>query len=349
MDNIYSAYHYSCKTKADREAVEQLKADTIEASQKAVWGNIGDIKYTTRTDVPNGGYWCDGQTITKSELETIYQMLVDGKLCSVDITTYESVVLTNGSCGFFGLDIENQVFKVPTLTDVYIKSGQDVLEFGAESLPNITGGVGSVTGGTTNGAFYISGSNSKGSAQDGTDSNCYMDASRSSSVYQTGAKVNPDYVKYRAYVILFTGQEDVKSIAVWTDKLNNQTNIGLQQLQSKTQEGINKIEAQASDYLKASDKSSISRWGIPDYSARVSISSGFVAPSNGVGYHTEVGAGGSDASLQVYVNGVALGPKQTSYAKGSTFYFEILEAGDVVTWSGGGGGAANHFFFPMKG
>ena len=96
-------------------------------------------------------------------------------------------------------------------------------------------------------------------------------------------------------------------------------------------------------------KADITKWLMPNYSGRVSISSGYTAPSKGVCYHTEVGSGGNDAYLQVYVNGVELGPQQTSYAKGSTFYFEIVDVGDKITWSGGGGGAGNHYFFPLKG
>lgn len=183
------------------------KGNKVIAGSRSYIGNIGDIKYTTRVDLPFGGSWCDGSIKLKAQFPTVYQMLIDGKLQALDIATYESALNLNGSCGFFGLDTATESFRVPSLNDVYIKAGQDALEFGVESLPNITGAIGSVTGGPTDGAFYLSGSNSKGSAQDGTDSNCYMDASLFSSTYQTGAKVNPDHVKYRAYVVLYTGAD----------------------------------------------------------------------------------------------------------------------------------------------
>ena len=102
MDNIYSAYHYACKTKADREAIEALAPKVLEAADKAAFGNIGDIKYTLRTTVPNGGAWCDGASYAKEDYPDVYKLLTDGKLVSVDMTTFDSSVNLNGSCGFFG-------------------------------------------------------------------------------------------------------------------------------------------------------------------------------------------------------------------------------------------------------
>ena len=240
MDNIYSAYHYACKTKADREAVEELAPKVLEAADKAVLGNIGDIKYTTRTKVPNGGYWCDGQTIAKSELEKVYQMLVSGDLQCVDIDTYNNVVALNGSCGFFGLDVANESFRVPLLDDIYIKAGQVADEFGAESLPNITGDLSSgyvtkkASTSTYNkdevsgsGAFKGDGTTPSGNAQFTSATTSWFmnggwtfNASRSSSVYQDNAKVNPDHVKYRAYVILYNDY-DIKLNIVKEYQLNN--------------------------------------------------------------------------------------------------------------------------------
>lgn len=138
-NNIYSAYHYACKTKADREAIEKIVPEAYTAAQKAVWGNIGDIKYTTRTSVPGGCYWCDGKTIAKSELTKVYEMLIKGDLQSIDMNLYNSCIEENGSCGLFGLDKEKEIFRIPMLNDVYLKMGQDFESFKAESLPNITG------------------------------------------------------------------------------------------------------------------------------------------------------------------------------------------------------------------
>lgn len=86
-----------------------------------------------------------------------------------------------------------------------------------------------------------------------------------------------------------------------------------------------------------------------DYSSVITMSSGFVAPKNGVIYTVKVGTGGSDASLQTSINGQVLGTKQRGYANSTGDYFAIVAKGDVVTWSAGGGGSSSYYFFPMKG
>lgn len=115
-----------------------------DSTVKSSFGNIGDIEYTSRTDVPNGGAWCDGALYTKAQFPDVYQMLVDGKLQSTTVSKFDSTVSANGSCGFFGLDTANERFKVPMLKDVYLKAGQAPSMFGAESLPNVKGSVGTI-------------------------------------------------------------------------------------------------------------------------------------------------------------------------------------------------------------
>lgn len=244
MDNIYSAYHYSCKTKADREAIEALAPKVLEAADKAAFGNIGDVKYTTRTTAPNGGVWCDGSSYGKAEFPDVYRLLTEQKLQSVDIATYDNVVSTNGSCGLFGLDTVNESFKVPTLTNVYIKAGQAGETFGAESLPNITG---EITPLAANLDGYVIRNNNSGSKSLSITSTgitakttalttgsyevgkITLNASKSSSTYKDGAKVNPNNVTYRAYVILYTAEKEL-SIVNWTQQLDQKTSEGLKQI-----------------------------------------------------------------------------------------------------------------------
>lgn len=180
-----------------------------DSSVRSSFGNIGDIEYTSRTDVPNGGAWCDGALYTKAQFPDVYQMLVDGKLQSTTVSKFDSTVSANGSCGFFGLDTANECFKVPMLKDVYLKAGQAPSMFGAESLPNIKGRVGTIgnynSTAEVNGAFKRDAKNAH--AVDGGNMvwfyNATFDASRSSSIYKNGAKVQPDHVVYRAYVVLY--------------------------------------------------------------------------------------------------------------------------------------------------
>ena len=91
-----------------------------EAAQKASFDNIGDIKYTSRTDVPNGGVWCDGAEYTQAQFPDVYQMLVDGKLSYTNYSIFNNSVSTNGYCALFALDSSAQKFKVPKLLDKYV-------------------------------------------------------------------------------------------------------------------------------------------------------------------------------------------------------------------------------------
>lgn len=192
-----------------------------DASTRNSYGNIGDIKYSMRTEVPYGGAWCDGTMYTKTQLPDLYDMLVNGDLQTVAISEYESQISSNGVCGFFGLDTSNERFKVPTLKDIYIKAGQTPSVFGAESLPNITG---SLTNdyssfASASGAFGISNQTNVYASGNIISGNRILsiDASRSSSTYQDNAKVNPDHVVYKAYVVVFTAVED-STEATWNLK-----------------------------------------------------------------------------------------------------------------------------------
>ena len=257
--------------KASEINVDNKKAE-VEAIAKLVsFGNIGDIKYTSRTDVPNGGAWCNGSLYTKAQFPDVYQMLVDGKLQSTTVSEFDSSVSAKGSCGFFGLDTANECFKVPMLKDVYLKAGQAPSMFGAESLPNIKGNLGSiVTQRSTNpindyqGAFkanntdnYSGSSTSTAFRATGVTFNAY----RSSSTYKDNVKVNPDHVVYRAYVVLYSSAAEASVV-----QLANKANVEM-------------------DNLSASGKSLVSGWSMPS-NRHIDLTLGasgstYTAPANG--------------------------------------------------------------------
>lgn len=230
---MYSAKHYAIKAQKQADRAKEY-AENVAVSS---FGNIGDIKYTSRTDVPNGGAWCDGAEYTQAQFPDLYQMLVDGKLQHTDYTTFDESVSTNGSCGFFGLNTETTSFKAPKLSNVYLKAGQAPLMFGAESLPNITGQT-KETGicETAEGAFYVPEKSSKYySNQNGNYTGFLaIDASRSSSTYQDGAKVNPDHVIYRAYVVLYSlaAEASEAQAAEFINGLANKANTDLSNVSS---------------------------------------------------------------------------------------------------------------------
>lgn len=223
----------SIAAESEKSAVQSAAsalASAEEAKQymeNASFGNIGDVKYTLRSDVPNGGVWCDGSLYTKVQFPDVYQMLADNNIHSIPITDFDAQVSAYGSCGVFGFDASSETFKVPRLENVYIKSGMAPNSFNAESLQNITGNIGntisSQAGETSSGALYQSFINSGGESR-GNYKNIGIgfDASRSSNVYQNDAKVNPNHVTYRAYVVLYSAaaEESVAAVAGLIDELS---------------------------------------------------------------------------------------------------------------------------------
>lgn len=81
---------------------------------------IGSIGYTLRTEVPEGGAWCDGTEYTQAAFPDLYQMLVSGKLQSTTYTDFNNQVSTNGYCSLFALNTATTSFKVPSLPDKYV-------------------------------------------------------------------------------------------------------------------------------------------------------------------------------------------------------------------------------------
>lgn len=263
MDGMVNNEDYSAKYYA------QDALDSAKKLKNAVFGNIGDIKYTSRTDVPNGGAWCDGAEYTQAMFPDIYQMLVNGKISSTDYTTFDNSVSTNGSCGFFALDTATTSFKVPLLKDVYIKAEQAPLMFGAESLPNIIGDTGYNWGGSWNpsGAFgSAGGSDSRYGGTSGQSSRVNFDASRVSSTYQDGAKVNPDHVVYRAYVVLYSSaaEASVAQAQEFMTALGGKANVGLDNITAEAKDLVAGLCMPSDQYIDLDLQASGTEYIAPD-------------------------------------------------------------------------------------
>ena len=160
MDNIYSAYHYSCKTKEDREACQKYAE---EAKKYSV--DIFNVLY------PVG---------------------------SIYISTTETCPLAELGIGTWELVAEDRVLQGAGTRGAV---GTEL----AESLPNITGNSGTMSGTTTGGtsgqnqfgALSIEkGASSNGATHSAASGNIpyavTLNASNSSSTYQDNAPVQPD-------------------------------------------------------------------------------------------------------------------------------------------------------------
>lgn len=175
--------------------------------------------------VPDGALPLDGAEYTKALFPNFYtNFLVAGLLNTCTYDEYASDITTYGQCGKFALDTENEKFKVPTIKDgSYLTQALSDTELGKvynESLPNIQGGIdgfitanyGSLSGtavtftGALTGTSTRAGTISGGSNHFQGISNLSLDANKSSSTYQNGAKVQGDNVRVRYFVQVANGQ-----------------------------------------------------------------------------------------------------------------------------------------------
>lgn len=318
MDNMYSAYHYACKTKADKEAVEQIYEEVKKSAQNAIFRNIGDIFFTARTDTEiNGAVECNGGVYSTADFsgsQNIGNLLANGSLPYVSLSEYESIVSANGSCRAFAWGGGTE-FRVPTLNDVYIQAGKALSagEFIPESLPNITGYMtnwaSNINTGDENSALYGT-TDTTGKRRDSTStatgcSGINFDASRSSSTYQEGSKVKPDSIRYRAMVQLANGATDQAVITA--------TSV-LQQVANKV------------DKTSATDRETVVGWGMPDYSAWLSVSNPYTVEFPCL----VVAQSGTNTGIRLKVNGDYVISGYIGANSGNSYVYGFVDVGDTV-------------------
>lgn len=177
---------------------------------------------------------------------------------------YNADLLAYGQCGKFVIGTD--YVRIPTITR-FIGATVTLSEIGKtykESLPNIKGHFGEAAYGDTNnysGAFYKYG---KG----GDNGSFYtahqawfpgFDASRSSSTYQDNAKVQPDHTKYPYYMVIST-EGQTASVEIDINKVYEDLNI-------KANSDLSNVASVAQSFKEQSVG-----WGMPDYSAGISLS-----------------------------------------------------------------------------
>lgn len=149
---------------------------------------VGSIIPYAGTTIPAGYLLCDGSAISR--------------------TTYSALFASIGTT--YGAGDGNSTFNIPNTNERYLK-GND-RKYGAESLPNIKGNLGSiVTQRSTNpindyqGAFKAKNTDNYSSSSTSTSfraTGVTFNASRSSSTYKDNTKVNPDHI-YVNFVIKY--------------------------------------------------------------------------------------------------------------------------------------------------
>ena len=279
-------------TNPSADTVPSTKAVSDESSRlESIMSNkIGEITsfVCSSTYIPIGCLPCNGGEYSKEQFKDLWNnYLVAGKLLTCTYTEYANDISNYGQCAKFAIDTTNNKFKVPTIKDgSYITQGLSDTELGKsykESLPNIRANLvlhGSAEANLVSGAyesFYgeLGSTTSYRTPMDlreHTGASSYgrvaFDASRSSSAYQDGAKVQGNNIRLRFFVVVANGEinQSVMDWSAWATSLNG------------------KMDKDASN-ITSNAKSTISGWSMPSsrYIDLTLAASGstYTAPANG--------------------------------------------------------------------
>lgn len=301
---------------------------------------IGSIGYTLRTEVPEGGAWCDGAEYTKEMFPDIYQMLVDGKIQSTTYQNFTSSVSTNGYCGLFALDSSAQKFKVPKLLDKYVMDlADDVPVVGNGLALGLTNGT--ISGGLfrNSNTYLLTGSNLLGNpvtSSDQTNAGTVVngvigvttDPEKSGMIADTSNLGKT--VTLKAYVVLYSsaaGASEVQAAEFMT-ALDGKANVGLDNVTPSQ-----------------SFKDMSMGWGMPDLTAGVNLTSGTTIPVNSLVYVASTRSPGNLA--RAYLDGEEMfkneGGASTSDGSGATF---LAPESSIYTSSGN---FDKQIYYPLKG
>lgn len=179
--------------------------------------NIGDIFFTMRKDSEmNGAVECNGgiySTADFSGTASIGTLLALNKIPYVSLSTYQTLLNTQGSVGVFGWDgVGTTPFRVPSLNDIFVETGTaaQIGDYIAPGAPDIQGTFDAKSNdGTATGAFSSTSLGSdKGYQGDWHNYRFTFKASDSNGVYGNSATIQPNAVRYRAMVQLAVSATD---------------------------------------------------------------------------------------------------------------------------------------------
>lgn len=253
---------------------------------------------------------------------------------------YNADVSAYGQCGRFV--ITNDYVRIPKITR-FIGATITLSEIGksyAESLPDINGNFNETTSKNNewkaSGAFAVSngettsyGNHSSASA---TSAKITFSASRSSSTYQDGAKVQPDHTKYPYYMVIST-EGQTASVEIDINKIYEDLNL-------KANSDLSNVASVASSFKEASVG-----WGMPDYSAGVKKANNTQYTAEVDGFLLYNYSGATKANVLI-INDVSINlTTQAQYSHGVALMLP-LSKGDNYKLTGEG---KILMFFPCKG
>ena len=310
-----------------------LRADTFSWNDGTVYTNAYTHLYNDIQDITSSTETIGSYTIT-------YYLAEDGhKIVMPDQEeTIQNIYTESGVAWYYILDTTNQRFKLPRTKYGFTGYRNTVGKYVPESLPNIS------TNGITDlyVLYYASGAYSAGaitttdgSAGSSSGSSKHVrkfgfDASLSSSSYQDDAPVQQRATQM--YLYFYVGQ--------FTQTATQQTaGLNSSLFNGKADVDLSNAVSNAS----SSAKETIVGWGLPDYTAVVTISAGsYTPPKDGL---IRVSGGNNNSGKKITVNGAdAAGAWVASST--STDITAWVQKGDAVEIIGGG---VDVYFFPLKG
>lgn len=293
-----------------------------------VFASLCTSSFVPENCVPANGEEYSGETFY--DLWTNF--LIPGRLQTCTYEEYAQTLSTYGNCPKFAIDTQLKTFKVPTIKDgTFIQQANSDSELGKSynaGLPNITGGYSANGGaedlGSIRGAFNGTnrGSWSYAHVQNPQQSrlNVNFDASYSNSIYGNSTTVQPTAIALRYFIVLTTGTINASAMN-WDEYIRN--------INGK----VDKTDKEwAIDALQ------------PVYTAGVSVTSGFVCPSDGWIYacfNEGQGPGRMAINGQNVLGVGALGQQDHIYIIVPT----MVKKNDVIT----GSINSESRFYPCKG
>ena len=331
--------HFDAGVATEKSNIAVTAAEKAEkAAEHAVYKTVGEIFFTSRKGTLQGAVDADGSVYSFDAFtgtESVPSLLQKGELDYISFEEYESIVSANGSCRAWGWD-NGDTFRVPTVKALLLTKEQAAVVGNGMSL-GLNNGI--VSGALVSRASSgLDGFATRYGSDVGTtvanSEQTMFDAS--SGLWKTtgittdpeksGIVANLDVIEYRAMVQLATGTTDEALITATS---------ALQQIANKV------------DKTSKTDIETVVGWGIPDYSAGITITSGYTAPQKGLATVSMNGA--NHVTNNIYVNDINI-----CYSSAGNQYMESpinaqisLDVGDKITWTGTQDVIA--MFFPFKG
>ena len=265
--------------------------------------NIGELVYSSLPLTDANLHLVDGSLLNGSgiyasfvsHIATLYADSLNAGLFITE-SEWQTQVNTYGVCGKYVYDSTNNTVRLPKITGI-IEGTIDLSALGdlvQQTLPNIKGTTSYLSDNDSetalaNGAFSSkSGTVYKRlrTADTSTGSIALsFNASDSNSVYQDGAKVQPQTIKAFVYMVIATDNGSNSTVSVNINNIATDVN--------------GKLDTSLSN-ISATGIANIRHHSMPDYTAGISFSSGYTATQAFKGY-AETGTGGGSVLVDGHV------------------------------------------------